>query len=59
MSGMEYVLPVVALLAVLFLVARGLPAARWPLVIAGTLVVIVAVVLIERAGLWPAGWKVR
>lgn len=56
---MGQVVTVVALLAVLFLVARGLPAARWPVVIAGTLVVVLLVVLAERNGLWPAGWRVN
>lgn len=56
---MEFVLPVVALLAVLFLVSRGLPLGRWPLVIAGTLAAIVLVVMAERAGLWPAGFRVN
>ena len=59
MRGMEFILPLAALLAVLFLVSRGLPIGRWPLVIAGTLAVIVLVVLAERGGFWPAGWQVR
>lgn len=49
----------VALLGVLLLVGRRLPAARWPLVIAATLAVILLVVGVERAGLWPATWRVR
>lgn len=56
---MEYVLPIVALLAVLFLVGRGLPLRRWPVLLAGTLAVIVLVVFAERSGYWPASWRVR
>ncbi|MBV9078624.1 MAG: hypothetical protein JO048_14220 [Methylobacteriaceae bacterium] len=56
---MDYVLPAVALIAVLFLVGRGLPGRRWPAVIAATLAIVVLVVLVERAGLWPAAWRVR
>lgn len=56
---MTWVASAVALLAVLFLVGRGLPARRWPAIIAGTLAVIVLVVLAERNGLWPASWRVR
>ena len=52
-------LAVVALLAVLVLVGRGLALGRWPAVIAVTLAVVVAVVLAERSGLWPASWRVR
>ena len=47
---MEYVVGVVALLAVLFLVGRGTPLHSWPLIIAATLAVVVAVVLLERGG---------
>ena len=56
---MEKLVAVVALLAVLFLVARGLPGSRWPVVIAGTLAVILLVVLAERSGYWPSGWTLR
>ncbi|HEX8101811.1 MAG: hypothetical protein QOC71_1882 [Thermoplasmata archaeon] len=54
---MEYVVGVVALLAVLFLVGRGTPLHSWPLIIAATLAVVVAVVLLERGGYWPASWR--
>ena len=57
--GMSYVGPIVALLAVLFLVGRGMPARRWSAIIAVTLAVVVLVVLAERNGLWPQGWRVR
>lgn len=50
---------VVALVAVLVLVGRGLPRGRWPLLIAATLGFIVLIVFVERSGLWPAGWRVR
>jgi hypothetical protein len=54
---MEIVVSVVALLAVLFLVARGTPLHSWPVILAATLVVVVAVVLLERGGYWPASWR--
>lgn len=54
----DRILPIVALLALLFLMGRGLPARRWPLVIAATLAVIVLVVLAERSGVWPRTWSV-
>lgn len=50
---------VVALVAVLVLVGRGLPRGRWPLLIAATLAFVVAIVLVEQGGYWPASWKVR
>ena len=56
---MSYVLPVVALLVVLFFVGRGTPIGRWPVIIAATLAVILVVVLAEQAGWWPASWRVR
>jgi hypothetical protein len=55
---MDQWVAIVALVAVL-LVSRGLPRTRWPLVIAATLAVILAVVLAERGGLWPSGWRLR
>jgi hypothetical protein len=56
---MDKALGVVALVAVLFLVARGLPGRRWPVVIAGTLALVLVVVLAEQSGFWPASWRVR
>lgn len=56
---MDKIAGVVALLAVLFLVSRGLPSRSWPLVLAATLAVILLVVLAEQNGLWPATWKTR
>jgi hypothetical protein len=55
----ERLVSLVAILLVLFLVGRGLPGRRWPIVIAATLAVVVLVVLTERSGLWPSGWSVR
>jgi drug/metabolite transporter (DMT)-like permease len=49
----------VALLALLFLMGRRLPARRWPMILAVTLAVIVLVVLAEQNGLWPRGWTPR
>ena len=56
---MDKIVGIVATLAVLFLVARGLPGRRWPVVIAATLAVVLAVVAAEQYGMWPAGWRVR
>jgi hypothetical protein len=54
---MEWFAPLVALLAVLFLVSRRLPGQNWPVIIAVTLAFIVAVLLLERSGLWPQSWR--
>jgi hypothetical protein len=56
---MEYMVALVGLLAVLFLVGRGVPGSRWPVIIAATLAVVVLVVLAERSGFWPRGWVVN
>lgn len=56
---MSMVVGLVSLLLVLFLMGRRLPVGRWPVIIAVTLAAILIIVLIERAGLWPQGWKVR
>lgn len=56
---MDKIVAVVALLAVLILVARGLPGRMWPVIIAGTLAVILLVVLAEQGGWWPRDWRVR
>lgn len=56
---MTWVVSLVAMLAVLFLVSRGMPLSRWPAIIAVTLAVILLVVLAEQNGLWPASWRVR
>jgi uncharacterized membrane protein len=49
----------VAMLAVLFLIGRRMPARRWPIILAVTLAVIVLLVLLEQNGLWPRGWTTR
>lgn len=56
---MDKIIGIVALVGVLFLVSRGLPSRRWPVVIAGTLLVVLLVVLAERYGYWPRGWTTR
>lgn len=56
---MQIALGVVSLLLVLFLVGRGMPARRWPAIIAATLAVIVLVLMLERGGYWPASWRTR
>jgi hypothetical protein len=56
---MTWIVPLVALLAVLFLVGRGLPLSRWPVIIVATLAVIVLVVAAEQNGWWPRSWQVR
>lgn len=48
---------IVAMLASLFLVSRGLPTRNWPMIIAATLALIFAVVLMEQNGYWPESWK--
>ena len=56
---MTWVVSIVALLAVLFLVGRGMPLSRWPVIIVATLAVIVLVVAAEQNGFWPSSWRVR
>jgi hypothetical protein len=56
---MTWVLPLIAMLAVLFLVGRGMPLSRWPVIIAATLAVVLLVVAAEQNGWWPSSWKVR
>ena len=56
---MDKVLAVVGLVAVLVLVGRGTSARSWPIIIAATLAVVVAIVFIERAGYWPREWTTR
>lgn len=58
-APMTWLMPLVATLAVLFLVGRGMPLSRWPVIIAATLAVILLVVAAEQNGMWPASWKVR
>lgn len=56
---MEWIGPVVALLAVLFLVGRGMPGRVMLVAIAAALGVVVVILSLERAGLWPQSWRVR
>lgn len=56
---MDKVFGIVALVAVLFLVSRGLPGRRWPVILAATLAVVLAVVLAEQNGWWPKSWQTR
>jgi hypothetical protein len=56
---MTWIVSLVALLAVLFLVGRGMPLSRWPVILAITLAVILLVVGAEQNGWWPSSWKVR
>lgn len=56
---MNTVVSVVFLLLALVVVSRRLPGRQWPVVLAATLAVVLAVVALEAAGWWPAGWRVR
>ncbi|GJD48297.1 hypothetical protein OPKNFCMD_1014 [Methylobacterium crusticola] len=56
---MDLVVSVVSLLLVLILVARGVPGRNILVVLAVTLAVVVLVVGVERAGLWPSDWRTR
>jgi hypothetical protein len=56
---MSWIVSIVALVAVLFLVGRGMPLSRWPAIIVATLAVIVLVVAAEQNGWWPSSWQVR
>lgn len=56
---MDKIVAIVAMLAFLVLVGRGLPGSRWPVVIAATLAVILVIVLAENNGWWPRDWRVR
>lgn len=56
---METVVAVVAVAAVLFLVARGLPGRNLLVAAACALAAIVLVVALEQNGWWPAAWRTR
>jgi len=58
-ASMEWLGPLIALLAVLFLVSRGVPGQNWLVIIAVMLAVTVAVLWLERSGLWPQNWRAR
>ena len=55
---MEWFVPLIALVAVLFLVGRGMPGQMYLIAIAGALVLVVIVVWLERSDLWPSAWRV-
>ena len=56
---MDKIFGLIAVLASLVLVSRGMPTQRWPVVVAATLAVVLAVVLAEQYGYWPTSWRVR
>ena len=56
---METVVALVALAAVLFLVARGLPGRNLLAVAACVLAAIVVIVALEQNGWWPRAWRTR
>jgi hypothetical protein len=53
---MDKMVGIVALVAILFLVGRGVPSRYRLVAVAGGLAFAVAVLAAERAGLWPRGW---
>ncbi|MEH3144244.1 MAG: hypothetical protein PGN34_02590 [Methylobacterium frigidaeris] len=56
---MDIAVSVVSLLLVLFLIARGTPGRSLLVVLAATLAVVVLIVGIERAGMWPSELHTR
>jgi hypothetical protein len=56
---MEWIGALVALLAVLFLVGRGMPGRSVLAAIVVALAAVVLILAVERAGLWPQGWRVQ
>jgi len=56
---MDWFVPLVALLAVLFLVGRRVPGQSWLMIVAVTLAIVVTIVYLERSGLWPRSWRTR
>jgi len=55
----DKIVGIVALVAVLFLVGRGMPPRYRLIAIAGGLALAVLILAAERAGLWPHGWRTR
>jgi hypothetical protein len=53
MKGMEYFVPLLIGLTLIWLIGRGTPWNAKLLTLAVTLAVIVAIVLLERSGNWP------
>jgi hypothetical protein len=56
---MDKIAGIVALVAVLFLVWGGVPRRYRLIAVAGGLAFAVLILAIERAGLWPQGWRTR
>jgi hypothetical protein len=56
---MDKVVGIVALVALFFLVGRGLPSRYRLIAIAAGLFFAVLILAIESAGLWPQGWRTR
>jgi hypothetical protein len=56
---MDKLFGIVALVAILFLVGRGLPSRYRLIAVAAGLAFAVLVLAIERAGYWPAGLRTR
>ena len=56
---MEIFVPLIAGLALLWLIGRGVPWNSKLLTIAATLAVIVLIVLLERGGYWPESFHRR
>lgn len=58
-TAMDKVVGIVALVAVLFLVARGLPSRYRLIAVAAGLGFAVLILAIDSAGLWPQSWRTR
>ncbi|HEV2513071.1 hypothetical protein [Bosea sp. (in: a-proteobacteria)] len=56
---MELLIPLIAGLALIWLIGRGVPWDAKLVTIVATLAVIVVVVLLERNGLWPEAFRRR
>jgi hypothetical protein len=56
---MDKIAGVVALIAVLFLVWTGVPSRYRLIAVAAGLAFAVLILAVERAGLWPQGWRTR
>lgn len=56
---MDKLVGIVWLVAILFLVGRGLPGRYRLVAVVGGLAFAVLILAIEQAGWWPQGWRVR
>ena len=54
---MELLIPLIAGLALIWLIGRGVPWNAKLMTILVTLAIIVLIVLIERVGYWPESWR--